>query len=246
MNVALFVPCYMDLLYPEAGMATLRLLEKLGCVVEYPRDQTCCGQPMANTGCAGDAKATAEHFVKTFDGHDAVVCPSGSCTSMIRNHYGDLVGDHPVRERVFELCEFMVDQLKVTELPPVRFPHRVGIHQACHGLRELRLGRASERMVEPFSKLRFLLGMVEDIEIVELARPDECCGFGGTFAVNEEALSCQMGRDRVADHRQAGAEYIVSADQSCLMHMGGLIQRDNLPIKTLHIAQVLDGMTLNP
>ena len=243
MKVALFVPCYMDQIYPQAAMATLEVLEKYGCEVDFPTDQTCCGQPMANTGCDNDARPVAEHFVKTFSGYDYIVCPSGSCTSMVRNHYHGLLPDSKevltVRERTYEFCEFMTDILKVENIE-ARFPHKVGIHQACHGLRELRLAKSSERQDAPFSKLRQLLDQVKDIEVVELTRTDECCGFGGTFSVNEEAISSLMGKNRIADHEKAGADFIVSADMSCLMHMQGLIKRAKKPMQVKHIAEILN------
>ncbi len=133
----------------------------------------------------------------------------------------------------------MVDVLK---LPRVEgsFPHKVGVHQSCHGLRELRLGAGSERQVAPFDKVKLLLQGLREIELVELARADECCGFGGTFAVNEEAVSCMMGRDRVADHERAGAEIITGADMSCLMHMDGIIRRDRRPLRVMHVAELVD------
>ena len=194
-------------------MATLELLEKQGVEVEYPEAQTCCGQPMANAGCRKDAMPAAEHFVKTFAGYEYVVCPSGSCVSMVRNHYGDLLPEGEevlaVRRRTYELCEFLTDVLEVDDID-ARFPHRVGFHQSCHGLRELRLGRSSERQDPPFSKPRGLLDQVEGLEIVELTRTDECCGFGGAFSVDEGAVSALMGKNRIADHERAGAEYIVA------------------------------------
>ena len=244
MTVALFVPCYVDVVYPEVAMATLELLEKQGVEVEYPEAQTCCGQPMANTGCTNDARPVAEHFVKTFGGYEYIVCPSGSCTSMVRNHYHGLLPESEevlnVRQRTYELCEFLTDILDETHID-ARFPHKVGFHQSCHGLRELRLGRSSERQDAPFSKPRQLLDQVKDIEIVELTRVDECCGFGGTFSINEEAISALMGQNRIADHEQAGAEYIVATDMSCLMHMEGLIKRDKKGLKVKHIAEVLNA-----
>jgi len=246
MKVALFVPCYMDQLFPDAAMASLELLESFGLTVDFPEAQTCCGQPMANTGCVSDSVGCAKHYINTFKGYDAVVCPSGSCTSMIRNHYDGLVDDddetNAIRAKTYELCEFLVDVLKVEKLArPTRFPHKVGIHQACHGLRELRLGKSSEQNIAHFSKLRQLLDMVDDIDVVDLQRPDECCGFGGTFAVNEEATSVLMGNDRIADHEKAGADFIISADMSCLMHMQGLIRRQDKPMQVKHIAEILRG-----
>ena len=244
MKVALFIPCYIDLVYPEVGMATLEILEKRGVEVDYPEAQTCCGQPMANTGCDDDARPVAEHFVRTFAGYEYIVCPSGSCTSMVRHHYRGLLPESDetlhVTQRVYELCEFLTDVMEVVDID-ARFPHKVGLHQSCHGLRELRLGRSSERQEPAFSKSRQLLHQVKDIEIVELQRTDECCGFGGTFAINEEAVSALMGRNRIADHESAGAEYIVATDMSCLMHMEGLIKREKKDLKVKHIAEILNA-----
>ena len=160
---------------------------------------------------------------------------------MVRNHYHHLLGESPeflsLKGKVYELCEFLVDVLKVEQIPG-RFEHKVGIHQACHGLRELRLGSSSERVEEDYSKVRPLLASLEGIELVDLTRPDECCGFGGTFSVGEEAISCRMGMDRLADHRNAGAEIVTSADMSCLMHLEGLIKRNKLPLRVMHVAEI--------
>lgn len=240
-RVGLFIPCYVDQLYPHVGMATVELLESLGCEVDFPPAQTCCGQPMANTGCVDDAKPLARKFLEIFRGYDHIVCPSGSCTAMVRQHYHDLVHDHPdfehVHSHTFELCEFIVDILKIDKLPG-RFPHKVGLHQSCHGLRELRLGSSSEMMVPRFSKAGQLLESLEGIELVELKRVDECCGFGGTFAIAEEAVSCMMGLDRIHDHEQAGAEILTAGDMSCLMHLSGLITRQKKPLKVMHLAEI--------
>jgi L-lactate dehydrogenase complex protein LldE len=244
MNASLFIPCYIDQLYPHVGIAMANLLENLGINVDYPEAQTCCGQPMANSGCSADAVPAARHFVETFKDKEYIVCPSGSCVSMVRNHYEDLVGDHPdyaaVKSRTYELCEFLSDVVKVNSLD-VSFPHKVGLHQSCHGLRELRLGRSSELVAPGFSKVRRLLEMVQGIELVELTRQDECCGFGGTFSVDEEAMACAMGRDRIKDHQHAGAEVITGTDMSCLMHLDGLMRRDGSTLRVLHIAQILAG-----
>jgi L-lactate dehydrogenase complex protein LldE len=225
-------------------MATVRVLERAGVQVDFPEDQTCCGQPMANAGCASDAAPLAEKFLRVFGGYEYVVAPSGSCVSMVRNHYGPFLGGRPeferLRPRVYELCEFLHDVLGLKKVEG-RFPRKVGLHRACHGLRELRLGASSELRIQPFDKVRTLLGSLEGIELVELARPDECCGFGGTFAVAEEAVSCMMGRDRVADHERAGAEVIASTDVSCLMHLGGLLRRDRRPLQVMHVAELLAG-----
>jgi L-lactate dehydrogenase complex protein LldE len=239
-GVALFIPCYVDQLYPEVGLATVDLLERYGVHAEYPEEQTCCGQPMANSGCFADAALLARKFVKLFAKYDSIVCPSGSCTSMVRNHYAHLLGSDP-KLPVFELCEFLHDVVKVK--PRGRFRHRVGLHQSCHGLRELRLAAGSERCIEPFDKMRSLLSGLEGIELLPLSRPDDCCGFGGTFAVAEEAVSCAMGKDRIADHLQAGAEIIAGADVSCLMHMSALMRRDRTPMRVMHVAQILAEAT---
>lgn len=243
-RVGLFVPCYVDQLYPQVAMATLELLEQFGCEVVFPEQQTCCGQPMANTGCTEDARPLAEKFVSLFQEFDYVVCPSGSCTAMVTHHYEELLhgrSDYEsLRKRTFELCEFLVDVLKVTQVPG-EFPYRVGLHNSCHGLRELRLGSSSEMMVPSFNKAGQLLSGLKGIELVTLKRPDECCGFGGTFAVAEEAVSCMMGLDRLHDHEQAGTEVLTAGDMSCLMHLSGLIARQKKPLKVMHVAEILAG-----
>lgn len=248
MRVGLFIPCYIDQFYPDVGMATVELLEQVGCEVEFPEEQTCCGQPMANTGCWSDAKPLAERFLSIFGRFDAVVCPSGSCVAMVTHHYNEFLagktGFEELKKKTFELTEFLTDVRPLESLPNVRFPHRVGLHNSCHGLRELRLGSSSERMLPTFSKARQLLGLVEGLELVELKRNDECCGFGGTFAVTEEAVSCMMGNDRIDDHEQAGAEVVTAGDMSCLMHLDGLLRRQKKPITVMHIAQILAGRAL--
>jgi L-lactate dehydrogenase complex protein LldE len=241
-TVALFVPCYVDQLYPQVAMASLRVLERHGVRVEFPEEQTCCGQPMANAGCASDAAPLAEKFLRVFGGYEYVVAPSGSCVSMVRNHYDAFLAgrqgfDH-LKAHTYELCEFLHDVLRV-ERVAWSFPRKVGLHRSCHGHRELRLASGSERVVPPFDKVKALLGSIGGITVLDPARPDECCGFGGTFAVNEEAVSCMMGRDRIADHQKAGAEIITGVDMSCLMHMDGLIRREKRPLKIMHVAEVL-------
>lgn len=243
MEIGLFIPCYVDQFYPQVGIATLELLEKLGCRVTYPAAQTCCGQPMANSGCEQDALKTYLHFVKTFDGFDYIVVPSGSCAYHVRHHYDVLEQMEQVRrvrEKVLDLSEFLLNVLEISQLDS-SFPHRVGLHQSCHGLRGLRLGTGSERNMEGESKLNQLLEMVDDIELVELQRADECCGFGGTFAVAEPAISVKMGKDCIADHTQAGAEVITAGDMSCLMHLEGILRRQKSKVKVMHIAEILNG-----
>ena len=244
MKAALFVPCYVDAFFPEVGIATLELLEKLGVEVTYPLDQTCCGQPMANSGCADDAAGAEALFVDNFAGFDYVVTPSGSCTHHVREHLTAIPQTARVRDvrtRVYELVEFLYDVLGVREFPWAEFPHAVGLHIGCASLRALRLAKMSEIDEVPFSKPAELLGAVRGLRMVAPQRPDECCGFGGTFSVFEEPVSARMGYDKVNDHHGAGAEYIVSGDMSCLMHQKGCAERLALPVKFIHLAQILNG-----
>lgn len=235
MRVALFIPCYIDQLFPRVGIATLELLEKLGCEVVYPLNQTCCGQPMANAGYEKEGNASLALFKKNFAGFEYVVSPSGSCVLHARDHSGSEGAN-----RIFELTQFLIEILKVDRLD-ASFPQRVGLHNSCHGLRGLRLGQGSELNAPSFSYARSLLQMVEGLELVDLDREDECCGFGGTFAVTEEAISVKMGRDRIDDHLQHEAEVITGTDMSCLMHLDGLIQREGVPMKAMHIAEILNN-----
>lgn len=243
-RVGLFIPCYIDQLYPRVGIATLKLLERFEVVVDFPEAQTCCGQPLANVGCFDDAKPVAERFIDIFKDYDYVVCPSGSCVAMVRCHYEELVHGHSaypaLQSKTFELCEFLSDVLHVEKIDG-SFPYKVGLHQSCHGLRELRLASSSELVGRSFSKVRGLLESLEGVQIAELSRPDECCGFGGTFSVSEEAVSCMMGIDRIDDHTRAGTEVLTAVDMSCLMHLEGLILRRKLPIRVMHIAEILAG-----
>ena len=245
MKVALFLPCYIDAFFPEVGVATLELLERLGVEVVYPLDQTCCGQPMANSGCHAEAAGAERLFVKNFTGFEYIVTPSGSCTHHVREHLTAIPQTSPVRQvrtRTFELVEFLHDVLKVREFPWAEFPHKVGLHIGCATLRALRAAKMSEIDEPPFSKPLQLLSAVKGLRLVTPNRPDECCGFGGTFSVYEEPVSARMGYDKVQDHAGAGAEYIVSPDMSCVMHQKGCAERLGLGIKFLHIAQVLNGL----
>ena len=243
-TVGLFIPCYVDQLYPQVGMATVELLEQCGFRVEFPQEQTCCGQPMANTGCTEQARPLAERFLRLFKDFEYVVAPSGSCVAMVRRHYDEYLEGHPgfaeLKQKTYELCEFLVDVVKLDRIDR-SFPHRVGLHQSCHGLRELRLASSSELMEPAFGKAQQLLELLDGVELVTLSRPDECCGFGGTFAVAEEAVSCMMGLDRIHDHETAGAEVLTANDMSCLMHMEGLIRRQRKPLRVMHIAEILAG-----
>jgi L-lactate dehydrogenase complex protein LldE len=248
MQVGLFIPCYIDQLFPDVGLATVEVLEKHNVDIDFPREQTCCGQPMANTGCTEDTRPLAEKFLRIFKDYQYVVCPSGSCVAMVRHHYDQYLEGKPgfeaLKGKTFELCEFLTDVLRVEKIEG-HFPHRVGLHNSCHGHRGLRLGQPSEIVGPPFNKVRSLLESIDGLELTELNRPDECCGFGGTFAVNEEAVSARMGLDRLADHEQAGAEVLTAADMSCLMHMDGLIRRNNKRIRVMHVAQIFAGRQVN-
>jgi len=246
MKVGLFIPCYVDQFYPQVGKAALQLLQKNGCQVEYPLAQTCCGQPLANSGCERDAIPVYEHFVDTFSSYDYVVTPSGSCAYHVRKHY-DVLEQSPavehLRKRTLDISEFLLDVLQIDQLESY-FPYKVGLHQSCHGLRGLRLGPGSERLDPNESKLKKLLSMVKGLELVPLERTDECCGFGGTFAVNESAISVKMGKDRIADHRQSGVEVITAGDMSCLMHLEGIMRRQTAPLKIVHLTEILNGVSL--
>ena len=243
MTAGLFIPCYVDQFYPQVAIATLQLLEKLQVKVVYPANQTCCGQPMANSGFEKLTKGCDELFVKNFAEFDYIICPSGSCTLHIKEHLHDEHNETAatgIRKKIYELTEFMVDVLQVEKLD-ASFPHKVSMHQSCHGQRGLKISQMSELVAAPFSKPGKLLQMVKGIEIIELSRPDECCGFGGTFCVFEEAVSAKMGKDRVADHITHGTEFITAADMSCLMHLEGILKRQKSNVQVKHIAEILNG-----
>ena len=242
-RIALFVPCYVDQLAPEVGFAALEVLRRVGVVAEVPRDQTCCGQPLANAGYVSDARALSAHFARVFADYDYVVCPSGSCTAMVRNTYRTLLADTQaaaVGEKTFELCEFLVDVAGVTRLRG-RFAHRVGLHKSCHGLRGLRFGSCSERVEPDRDPVAALLSTIDGLRLVDLARADECCGFGGTFSIGEADLSAMIGGDRIRDHQEAGAEIITSMDLSCLLHLDGLLRRRGAPQRVMHVAEIIAG-----
>ncbi|HEY0654030.1 MAG TPA: (Fe-S)-binding protein [Chryseosolibacter sp.] len=240
MRVALFIPCYVDQFYPQVGIATLSLLEKLGVHVTYPVKQTCCGQPMANAGFEKLSKGCDSLFVKNFSGFDYIVSPSGSCVLHVKEHLHHEGSEaQSIRETIFELTEFMTDVLKVDKLN-ASFPYNVGLHQSCHGQRGLKLSQMSELVAPAFSKPQRLLAMVNGLKLVSLDRSDECCGFGGSFCVTEEAVSVKMGKDRVADHTNHGADFITGGDMSCLMHMEGILRRQGNKTKVIHIAEILN------
>jgi len=244
-RVGLMIPCYIDMFYPQVGKSTLGLLERLGVQIDYPFDQTCCGQPMANSGAHREAKATEELFVRNFAEYDYIVAPSGSCVHHIRNKF-TAADDTPARRHVsshaWDLPEFLCDVLKVEEFPWARFPHEVALHVSCSAIRGLGEQAMSERPNDAwFSKPRSLLEKVAGIEVVDFDRPDECCGFGGTFSVTEEAVSAAMGSDKLDRIGASGARYIVSSDMSCLMHLQGCAHRDRDDFQFLHLAEILNG-----
>ncbi len=238
MRIALFVTCLADTLFPEAGRATVRLLERLGHEVDFPEQQTCCGQMHFNSGYAREALPLARRFVRIFGDAEAVVCPSASCVGMVREGYArlaDSAGDAALAEaasevapRVFELSELLVGELGVEDVGAY-FPHRVTYHPTCHSLRALRVGDSPLR----------LLRAVRGIDLVELADATECCGFGGTFAVKNADTSAAMLADKLRHVLDTGAEVCAAADSSCLMHIGGGLARQRTGVRTLHLAEIL-------
>jgi L-lactate dehydrogenase complex protein LldE len=243
MTVGLFIPCYVDQFYPKVAIATLELLEKLGVTVAYVEGQTCCGQPMANSGFEHLSQSCNDLFIKNFEKFDHIISPSGSCVLHIKEHLhasGKEQSAMHIRNSVMELTEFLTDVLHVKSLPS-RFRHKVGLHQSCHGQRGLKLAQMSELVAPAFSKSEHLLNMVEGLEIISLDRKDECCGFGGTFCVSEEAVSVKMGKDRLEDHLEHHAEYITGSDMSCLMHLEGILRRQKSKVKVAHIAEILNA-----
>jgi L-lactate dehydrogenase complex protein LldE len=235
-RIGLFVTCVNDLLYPGTGQAVVRILERLGHEVDFPEAQTCCGQMHANTGYRDEAVPLVRRFCQVFQGYDAVVAPSGSCVAMIRDSYPRLAeGDEAlsaavaaVTPRVYELSELLVDVLGVTELGAV-YPHRVTYHTTCHGLRTLRLGDRPQQ----------LLRAVRGIDLVELPAADECCGFGGTFAVKNPDVSTAMLADKVRHVLDTDAEVLAAADNSCLAHISGGLGRLRTGVRSVHYAEIL-------
>lgn len=235
-RVALFIPCFVDQLAPAIGQAAVRVLERAGCAVEFPEAQTCCGQPAFSTGHWREARDLAVRFVRVFAAAEAVVCPSGSCAATARRAFallGD--GDAPWRgdaaalaPRVFEFSEFLVRRLRLTDVGAF-FPHRVAYHDACHLLRELGVRD------EP----RQLLREVRGLELVEMEEPEECCGFGGAFAVALPAISAALGRRKAANVERAQAEFVTAGDPSCLLHIGGVLARQGARARAIHLAEIL-------
>lgn len=244
MKIALFIPCYIDQFYPNVGIATLQLLEKVGCEVTFPLQQTCCGQPMANSGFASLSKGCDSNFIENFTGFDYIVAPSGSCVLHVKEHLHD--EKYPqealhIRNSIYELTEFLTDIVKVENIN-ASFPYKVGVHNSCHGQRGLHLSSMTERILPEFSKPEQLLNMVKGITLSKPKRNDECCGFGGTFCVFEEAVSVKMGKDRVKEHNDNEVDYITGGDTSCLMHLDGILRRQGSKVKTIHIAEILNSL----
>ena len=238
MRVALMVTCINDALYPRTGQAVVALLRRLGVEVEFPVAQTCCAQPMVNTGYLEEAVPVVRTFVDAFEGYDAVVAPSGSCAGSARHQHAMVArraGDAglaaavaEVSPRVHELSEFLVDVLGVSDVGAY-FPHTVAYHPTCHSLRMLGVGDRPRRLLEKVRGLR----------LVDLPAAEQCCGFGGTFAVKNADTSIAMGTDKVRHVRESGAEVLVAGDNSCLTHIGGLMGRQRAGVRTLHLAEVL-------
>ena len=238
MRTALFITCLADGLFPDVGKATVRLLERLGQVVEFPAEQTCCGQIHVNTGYQKQTLTLVERFVKVFTPYDAIVAPSGSCVGSVRHQHamiakrfgspGLLEQVEAVAAKTYELSEFLVDVLGVTDVGAY-FPHRVTYHPTCHSLRMLRVGD------KPITLLRAVNGL----ELVELPAADQCCGFGGTFAIKNADTSTAMLADKMRNVLDTGAEICTAGDSSCLMHIGGGLSRIRAGARTLHLAQIL-------
>ena len=240
-KIGLFIPCFVDSVYPRVAVATLKILKDLGFEVIYPKSQTCCGQPMYNSGFKSEAKVLAKKFYSEFKEFDYIVAPSGSCISMVKNHYKDLLSSQEfgeISKKSFEICEFLHDKVDIERFKS-SFPHKVALHKSCHGLRELELGVSSELNLPYNNKVENLLKRVDGLELIELERADECCGFGGTFSINESDVSIKMGEDKLANFKKSGAEFLVGYDNSCLMHLASL----DKSVKMLHVVEILSGLT---
>ena len=242
-RASLFVTCIVDQLYPEVGESTVRVLDRLGVDLDFPEGQTCCGQPAFNSGFWTDAKPLAKRTLRLLAGSRYVVVPSGSCAGMLRVFYGELLRDEPelleewrsLVPRVFELSEFIVDVLGVTDF--ARFAsaetagdRKVTYHQACHLARELGVVRQPRALIES----------LPGVSLVEMEKADECCGFGGTFAVKYPEVSAAMMDDKIGCIRAAGAETVVACDSGCLMHLAGGMEAQGRPVRTAHLAELLD------
>lgn len=237
-TVALFATCINDMMFPDTPKAVLRLLERLGCTVDFPLQQTCCGQMFTNTGYFNEAMPSVRNFVDTFGPYEWVVGPSGSCIGSVRDQHPMLakrLGDPGLQREVdaivaktLDLSEFLVDVLEVTDVGAY-FPHTVTYHSTCHSLRVTKVGD------RPYKLLRAVKGLT----LIELNDSDQCCGFGGTFSVKNSDTSVAMGTDKMRNVLDTGAEYVVAGDNSCLLHVGGLLSRNEAGVKTIHLAEIL-------
>jgi L-lactate dehydrogenase complex protein LldE len=244
-RVALMVTCVNDAMFPDTGKAVVTLLRRLGVDVEFPTAQTCCAQPMVNTGYLDEAVPVVRTFVDAFDGYDAIVTPSGSCAGSARHQHGIVArrsGDRVLEAavgrtapKVYELSEFLVDVLGVTDVGAY-FPHKVTYHPTCHSLRMLGVGDRPQRLLENVRGLR----------LTELPAAQECCGFGGTFAVKNADTSVAMGADKARHVRETGAEVLVAGDNSCLMHIGGMLSRQQAGVRVMHLAEILAATEDSP
>ena len=237
MKVQLFIPCFVDQLYPDTAFNMVRILEKAGCTVHYNTDQTCCGQPAFNAGFQDDAKEVCLKFLKDFSGTDYIVSPSASCTGFVRNYYPGLFIDSSfnkevkaVGKRIYEFSDFLVNVLKLENFN-ASLAGKATYHDSCSALRKCKI------KTEP----RKLLSHVKGLELIEMADVETCCGFGGSFAVKFESISLAMADQKVNHALKTGAKYLISTDLSCLMHLDGYIRHKGLPLKTLHIADVLSS-----
>jgi L-lactate dehydrogenase complex protein LldE len=239
MKVALMVTCVNDTMFPGTGQAVVRLLRRLGVDVEFPEAQTCCGQPMVNTGYLDEAVPVVRTYTEAFAGYDAIVAPSGSCAGSARHQHALVArrsGDPALVDAVeaapptYELSEFLVDVLGVTDVGAY-FPHTVTYHPTCHSLRMLGVGDRPRRLLEAVKGLR----------LVDLPAAEECCGFGGTFAMKNAETSVAMGSDKARHVRETGAEVVVAGDNSCLMHIGGVLSRQRSGVRVMHLAEILAG-----
>lgn len=235
MKVQLFIPCFVDQLYPQTAFNMVKVLEKATCEVLYNTNQTCCGQPAYNAGFRNEAKDVCSKFLKDFDGVDYIVGPSASCVGFVRNYYGKIFDNSSqhnqvkdLGKRIYEFSEFLTDVLKIGNYG-AELNAKATYHDSCAALRECRIKEGPRK----------LLSQVKGLELVEMNDVETCCGFGGTFAVKFDAISAGMADQKVSNAMATGAEYIISTDLSCLMQLEGYIKGKNLPIKTMHIADVL-------
>jgi L-lactate dehydrogenase complex protein LldE len=227
-RVALFIPCFVDQVCPQVGIDMIHVLRRIGCDVWFPEEQTCCGQPAFNTGYWDDARAVATRFLRVFENAEAVVGPSGSCVAMVRKFYPELLSNPTGLAKFYEFSEFLIDVAKVTDVGAT-FPHRVTFHDSCHALRELGVSQGP----------RNLLRHVRGLELLEMNHADDCCGFGGTFAVKFGMISAAIGDTKSENASATGADFVTSVDPSCLMHLDGIIRKKQSLVRTIHLASIL-------